>query len=1007
MKRKAGKRPAKAASPPEEQGRQDFPIVGMGASAGGLEAFEAFFRAMPSTSGMAFVLVVHLDPQHVSILPELLQRVTKMPVHHAEDGTRVQADTVYVIPPNKDLNILNGTLLLKEVWRRHGTVVMPIDSFFRSLAQDQGVNAVGIVLSGTGTDGTLGLKAIKGEAGMVMVQDVDSAKYDGMPRSAISSSIVDYVLPPGRMPEQLIQYMLHATRKPVAGISPGGGEESKFIQKICHTLRNRTRHDFSLYKTNTICRRIERRMNVHNIDRLSEYARFVDESKREADILFKELLIGVTNFFRDAEAFVALKEEALSPLLKEKPDGYTVRAWVPGCSTGEEAYSAAILLHECMVELKLRFNIQIFGTDIDEEAIDTARAGLYPASILADVNAERLKRYFTKEDSGQYRIKKPVREMLVFAVQNIIQDPPFTKVDLLCCRNLLIYLGPEPQKKLLPIFHYSLKPGGILFLGSSETVGQAVDLFAVLDKKWKIYRKKPSATAGLGALELPVAPALRNPPASEHPEIIRRAEEISAIQLLETILKQSATPPCSVIDDVGNVIYIHGRTGRFLEPAEGRASVNILQMARPGLKKELASAIREVSVHKQESVYRGLRVEYDGGQLFMDLKVKPILEPRCLRGMMMVLFEETPVAGKTKRTEPTPVASKGKSRKVEELEKELGHTREDLQTTIEELETSNEEIKSANEELQSTNEELQSTNEELQTSKEELQSLNEEAATVNAELQSRIDELSRVSDDMKNMLDATQIATVFLDMDLRVRRFTASAAKIIPLEGVDVGRPIRLFASNLEGVDLVSRAEGVLDDLAVREEEVKSKDGTWFLMRVRPYRTTANVIDGVVITFDDVTGRKHAEKMVQEAREFAEAIVDTLEEPLIVLDAGLRVVSANRSFYQTFQVTPDDTRGRLFYDLGSRQWDIPALRRLLEEILPENTVLEGFEIEHDFHRTGKRKLLLNARRIQRQQPQGWLILLVVQDITERSRVEKESPRLPGKSANAGQNPREV
>ena len=838
-----------------------FPIVGIGASAGGLEALETFFKAMPVDAGIGFVVVVHLDPTHISILPELLQKHTKMPVCPIEDGMPVERDHVYVVPPNKDLTILHGTLHLMELAQPRG-VNLPIDSFLRSLAQDQGRNAVCIILSGTGTDGTLGVKAIKGEVGMAMVQDEESAKYEGMPRSVITTGVVDYVLPPGKMPEQLIKYTQHATQKSAPRIAPAVGPIPQALQKVFVILRARTEHDFSLYKKNTICRRVERRMNVHQIDEISDYVRYLRESDREAGILFKELLIGVTNFFRDPEAFQILQTKTLPKLLAGKPDDDAVRVWVPGCASGEEAYSVAMVLHECMEQVGRRFHVQVFGTDIDEDAIDVARAGLYPESIMADVGPDRIRRYFTKEEDGRYRVKKPIREMLVFAPQNVIKDPPFTKLDLLCCRNLLIYLRTELQRKLLPIFHYSLKPDGILFLGSSETIGPATDLFALSDKKWKIFRRRPSAAGAHTVLDFPPQPESYEARDLEVPEAVQRAEELSALQLVETILQQSDTPSCAIINDACNVIYIHGRTGRFLEPAEGKASVNIVEMARPGLRKELAAAIRQVAIHKQETVYRGLEVDYNGGELFLNLTVKPILEQIAMRGLMMVVFEETATPTKEEKQSPQPVPVKRKGKSVEELEQELQYTRESLQTTIEELETSNEELTSINEELQSTNEELQSTNEELETSKEELQSLNEESATVNAELQARIDELSRTNDDMKNLLDSTEIATVFLDTDLRVRRFTPRATDIIPLTATDFGRPIKHLASALIDIDLAEYGRQVLRDLAVREVEVKSEDDRSYVMRVRPYRTVANLIDGVVITFEDTTERRSRETNV-------------------------------------------------------------------------------------------------------------------------------------------------
>jgi len=921
----------------ENNGR--FPIVGIGASAGGLEAFEAFFKAMPPDSGMAFVLVAHLDPDHASLLPELVQKRTAMSVYQAQDGINVQQNSVYVIPPNKELGILNGVLQLMDLSRPRGSN-LPIDVFLRSLALDQGADAVCVILSGTGTDGTLGLKAVKGEAGMTMVQDEESAKYDGMPRSAIATGLVDYVMPPEQMPAQLIKYIKHASLAATPLVIPATGQVPDALQKIFIVLRSRTDHDFSLYKKNTICRRIERRMNVHQIDNISDYVRYLQESKREAGVLFKELLIGVTSFFRDPDAYEALTKKALIKLLSNKPQEGTVRVWVPGCSSGEEAYSIGIILHECMLELKRHLSVQIFGTDIDEDAINAARAGLYPASIVADVTPERLARYFAKEDDGQYRIKKSIREMLVFATQNIIKDPPFTKLDLLSCRNLLIYLGPELQRKLMPLFHYSLRSDGVLFLGTSETIGQSTDLFALTDKKWKVFGRKPSKSAHHTMLDFPAEAPVSEGSEIDIPATVKNAEEISALQLVETILQQIATPPCAIVDDVFDVIYIHGRTGMFLEPAEGRVSVNIVEMARPGLKMELASALRKVSRDKREVVCRGLKVPQNGNLVVVDLTVKPILEQLPLRGLMMVMFEQvegprSSVTGKGGKRKKTSAAEPGK-KNAEELAQELLYTRESLQTTIEELETSNEELKSTNEELQSTNEELQSTNEELETSKEELQSLNEESITVNAELQSRIDELSNASDDMKNLFDSTDIATIFLDTELRVRRFTPKATEIIPLAGTDVDRPVTHFASNLVETDLAGYAQEVLDDLAVREIKVSDVTGRRYTLRIRPYRTAQNVIDGIVITFEDITElerrvdeesainvelqtqmdeRRQVEEELQKERSFSTEIIQTVEALVVVLDTKGRVVRFNLSCERVTGYSAEEVIGKPFWDL--------------------------------------------------------------------------------------------
>ncbi len=888
-KTSTSKQPAKKTSAPSKKGsivqpkKGFFPIVGIGASAGGLEAFESFFMEMPENPQMAFVLVAHLDPSHVSILPELIQKKTKLKVQQVGDNMKVALNQVYIIPPNREMAILNGRLQLLELSQPRGRN-LPIDTFFRSLAQDQGSNAVCIILSGTGTDGTLGVRAIKGEAGMVMVQDVESAKYDGMPRSAIATGLVDYVLSAEEMPKQLLSYVQHISKKPAGEIILQDDNIQNAMQKIFVLLRARTDQDFSLYKKNTICRRIERRMHVHQIDNIFDYVRYLQESEREVTILFKELLIGVTNFFRDPVAFDLIKNKFLPELLKNKPDDYHVRIWVPGCSTGEEAYSIAIIIQECMEMLGSHFQVQVFGTDIDEDAVNLARTGLYPESISADIDADRLKRFFTKEDN-QYQIKKAIREMVIFAPQNIIKDPPFTKLDMLCCRNLLIYFNAELQKKLLPVFHYSLKPNGILFLGSSETIGLATDLFSLEEKKWKIFKRKPAEASQRPLLTFPTQLPDGESPWKNIPEAVGKLKEVNTLQLLKTILKHSNIPACIIIDDQADIIYIHGKTGRYLEPAEGETSINVLEMARPGHKVGLTNAIRRLATDRQETVIKNLQIKFNGGYTNVNLTVKPMPDFKTgLRGLMMVVFEEEePAQAKTKEKIVHTKQNK-KSEEVRKLEDELQYTRENLQTTIEELETSNEELKSTNEELQSTNEELQSTNEELETSKEELQSLNEESATVNSELQGRIVELSNANDDMKNLLDSTEIATLFLDTDFCIRRFTPNTNSICSLSNLDIGRPINHFATTIVDVDLIDYAKKVLDDLVLRSLEVKTESGDVYDMKIRPYRTINNVIDGVVITFDDITRRKQVEKELEERRVLLEAILECSANGVVACD---------------------------------------------------------------------------------------------------------------------------
>ena len=856
--------------PPQEDQRVEDQtlVVGVGASAGGLVAIEQLLEAMPVDTGLAFVLVTHLDPERPSLLPELLQRKTKMPVREAEDGTQIEANCVYTSAAGMDLSVVGGKLQLSTEPRGSLT----INTFFESLAADLGENAIAIVLSGSGSDGAIGVRAIKAAGGMVMAQDSESAEYHSMPSNTMATGLVDYVLEPQQMPSALTNYLLR--NKTRGGIDETAGWTAP-LQKICLLLRTRTGHDFSLYKSNTIVRRIQRRMTVHQLDGVNDYIRYLRESDREADTLVREVLIGVTSFFRDPEAFGELGA-LVSRLLADKTTDSPVRVWVAGCATGEEAYSIAILLHECMEVADKHHQVQIFGTDVSSASIDTARLGTYSEAALSLMSPARLKRYFTEMDDGRYQVAKLIREMLVFAPQDIIKDPPFTKLDLLCCRNLLIYFQSELQNRLLPIFHYSLNPGALLFLGSSESVGQHTDLFEPAHKKWKIFRSLKTNTLAT-TLRLPVSSAISESNA-DPADLVRPPGEIDETQFMEAILSQQDAPPCVIINDVCDIVYVHGRTGKFLEPAEGKVSVNILDMARPGIRAELVAALRQVHASKYEVIRPQKEIGFGGQRICFNLILTP-LDHGPARGFVMVVFKEDdgevdPSA--LQGDEPLP---SGKS--INQLELELRDTRENLQTNIEELQASNEELKSTNEELQSTNEELQSTNEELETSKEELQSLNEESVTVNAELQSRIDELSKTTDDMKNLLDSTDIATVFVDGELRIRSYTPRAVDLLPLQPTDKGRLISNLASNLNpSVDLREIAEQVLDDLAVREVEVTSKDDKTYLLRARPYRTTANMIDGVVLTFENVTELKTAERQLS-----ATALQKSEEKYLQVLRA--------------------------------------------------------------------------------------------------------------------------
>jgi len=816
-------------------------VVGLGASAGGLEAFERFFRTLPADSGMAFVLVQHLDPGHASILPEILQRGTVMPVATAEDQMAVTPNRVYVIPPNRDMAIFHGTLQLSLPESPRGQR-MPIDFFFRSLADEAGERAIGIILSGTGTDGTLGLRAIHGAGGITLVQDPDEAAYGGMPHSAIKAGFATHVLPVERMAQQL----LACPRGAAEGEHSITGSAAS-LRKVLLTLRSVTGHDFALYKQNTIRRRIERRMALHAIDSSDIYVRYLKEHPGEVQLLFKELLIGVTSFFRDPEAYAVLKKEVLPRLFEGKQAGSVFRLWVVACSSGEEAYSLAICLREFLDESRRDCKVQLYSTDIDDEAITFARAGIYPPNIAADVSSERLRRFFVKEESG-YRVKKDIREMIVFACQNVIKDPPFTRMDLVSCRNLLIYLESELQNRLLPAFHYALRPGGALVLSPSESIGGHVELFKVLDRKWKIYQALASVASTRTMLA--TAASWSGEGGGRAPEAAGRKEaRIDCAEHARRALLQSFAPASVLTDAAGNILYVHGDTGKYLRPAPGQATLNVVEMAREGLQLALRGAFHEVAVGGQSALVRDLLVRTNGDTQGIDLLVRPLAESEAGQKMVLISFrdvalEKSPPARRRRRP--------GETRRVEELERELAYTRENLQGTIEEQQATNEELKSTNEEMQSTNEELQSTNEELETSKEELQSVNEELQTVNAELQAKIEQLAGVQNDMKNLFDSIRIGTVFLDANLAIRRFTREATRLYRLVASDVGRPLADIKSNLVDQDMVAVARGVLDSLTPREDEVLTQDGLWLLARTLPYRTLDNMIDGVVLTFTDI-----------------------------------------------------------------------------------------------------------------------------------------------------------
>ena len=854
----------------KENSEDAFLVVGIGASAGGLAAFEAFFSGLPAQTnpGMAFVLVQHLAPNHKSLLTELIRRCTRMPVFEVEDGMIVQRDCVYIIPPNRDMAFLDGVLHLLEPSAPRGQR-LPIDFFFRSLAQDQAEYAVGVVLSGTGSDGTLGVRAIKGEGGMVIVQMPESSDFDGMPRSVIATGLADYVLPPAEMATQLIAYATHAFGKLSRSDTIDTPKTESALKKIFILLRSQTGHDFSHYKPSTINRRIERRMAVHQIAEIGGYVKYLQHTPAEAEALFRDLLIGVTSFFRDSEVFEALEREIIPALFANKPAGTTIRVWSAGCSTGEEAYSIAILLNERMEALKQSYVVQIFATDVDSRAIATARAGVYPASIAADITPERLARFFSAEpDGGSFRVHKSIRDMLVFSEQDVIKDPPFSRLDMISCRNLLIYLGMPLQKKLIPLFHYALNPNGVLLLGTSEGTGEFAGLFSVLDRKSKLFQRKQDYQVRQVAMpnrshwHVPLLEQIGSVGAKR----MTTPTKLPLRDITEQALLQHLAPTGALVNRHGDILYLQGRTGMYLEPAPGEVGTsNILKMARTGLRRALTLALHDAVNSKEVTRAPGLRVKTNGHFTPVDLTICPVLAGAVaapethlyliiLADMSTASHLPALAAGESVKPQEFGAGDADAESRIALLKQELRDKDEYLQSTHEELESSNEELKSSNEEMQSVNEELQSTNEELETSKEELQSVNEELATVNNELQTKVLDLSRANNDMNNLLAGTGIGTVFVDYELRILRFTPAASSIINLIPSDVGRPVAHIVSNLVNYsDLVVDAQAVLNNLVPKEIIVQTIAGNWYTMRLQPYRTLDNVIEGAVISFIDIT----------------------------------------------------------------------------------------------------------------------------------------------------------
>ena len=952
-------------------------VVGMGASAGGIEAFSKFFDAMPADSGAAFVLVLHLDPTRESQMARVLSAHTEMPVQQVEDQMHIQPNHVYVIAPDRDLTVTAGVLHLVKPAEKRGHR-HPVDVLFRSLAFDQGERVIAVVLSGTGSNGTDGLKEVRAAGGLILVQDPASAKFDGMPRSAIAAGMADHILAPEAMPAILGQYFRNEY---IA--EPNDGEASEFdsqhlIDQVLTVVRTRTGHNFNTYRRTTLQRRIQRRLSLANIASLEDYLVILRNDPAEAALLVKDLLINVTSFFRDAEAWTALCSLVIAPLVALRETGSTIRAWVPGCSTGEEAYTVGMLIAEQATLAGKAFDVKIFATDARDDNLQIAREGVYPAAAVTGLDAIRKRRFFDASDAT-YKVKKDLHATVVFAPQNLLSDPPFSHLDLVTCRNLLIYLEPDAQQGIIALFHFALEKGGAMMLGNTETVGRHSGVFEALSKKWRIYRRD-----GATRLDIVNFPVVRGLPSRAKPDqqttvVPEAAQNLPAADLARRALLERFAPAAVLIDVANQVVYFHGSTGGYLEQPTGEPSNNVFNMARDGLVTKLRSAVRKSRDQATDIAFEA-KLRVSAGHFSVLVTASPITGA----GKGHVLISFAPLvdgAARPPAIQPQPQSPDA------ELRDELATVRSELQNTIEHLETANEELKAANEEATSMNEELQSTNEELETSKEEMQSFNEELHTVNGQLQTNVRDLEDSTNDLNNLLAGTDTATLFLDEKFCIKWFTPGLRELLDLLPTDIGRPLDHFALKFRDDDLMSDAVKVMQKLQVLETEVSGIDGRWHLRRMLPYRTLDNRIAGVVITFVDVTEARAARESSTEARIYAQAIVDTVRQPLLVMNDVYHVVSMNPAFETLFRVTEADEIGKTIFDVANGRWKQPHVRDLLENLVSGGEPFSDVPVYQSFPGIGLRHLLINGRKLLREGGRPGLILLAIEDMTERRRSE--------------------
>jgi two-component system, chemotaxis family, CheB/CheR fusion protein len=978
-----------------------FPIVGVAASAGGLEAFTQLLEHLPVDTGMAFVLIQHLSPDHQSLLTEILARVTQMQVREAQQGMVVEPNQVYVIPPNTKMVLAGGVLQLSPREKVFGKY-MPGDAFFISLATDRGNKSIAVVLSGGDGDGSLGLTAIKAAGGVTFAQCENSAKFDSMPNAAVATGNVDFVLSPEQIAAELVNLSrnrMWTSPQPLIA-TDGLFEPQVALVAIFSLLRSSTGVDFSHYKPKTIDRRIQRRMLLCKLEQLADYAAYLQVHPVEVKALYEEILIHVTSFFRDPEAFELLKTKVFDIITQHKSVELPIRIWVAGCSTGEEVYSIAICLLEFLADRVTQPPIQIFATDISELSIDKARSGIYTENQMGDVSPERRRRFFYPIEGG-YHISKVVRELCVFARQDLSSDPPFSNVDLISCRNVLIYLSSALQQRIIPIFHYSLNATGFLLLGTSESTGKHTDLFTAVEKKHRIYAKNPTAVSATFSFTPSSYPIVKpNDNLINRQSIPSATKGFDLQEQVDRLIADRYTPVGVVVDDKMQVLQLRGEIDKYLKLVSGVANLNLFNLIRSGLLVELRAAISQAQQQNAPVTKNGLRLKESDRSSSFNLQVIPFNIPTAAERRFLVLFEDAPIVAVSDFGQIDLTISQGDlAQENLRLKQELitaiqerTATQEYLRAVIQEQEYSNQDLKVANEEILSSNEELQSTNEELETAKEEIQATNEELNTTNHELRRRNSELDLVNNDLTNLLASINIPILMLTNDLRIRRFTPMAQRLFNFIATDTGRPLSDIRTNLDIPDLDPLILEVLATLTVKELEIQTQTGYWYTLRIRPYRTIENQIDGVVLVLLDIDALKRSATIAEAARNYAEAIVETVQVPLLVLEADFRVNTANRSFCETFQVSQTETAHSTIFELGNGQWNIPGLRSILEDIFANNTILTNLEVAHMFEKIGQKTMLLNALKIIAvgDTPR---VLLSIEDITERKQFETERAHL--------------